>query len=418
MSTWVRPFAGVSQVGDLLLHPGVVVDFIAVTGDAAPPPPPVLLGRSHRVLAYENEGGKASYTDAEAIDLAGKFDVLTVQSTGGYQGTKFSPARIDAMKLENPRLQIGPYMNGGPQPQSTNFPEAWYAHDAAGNRCGNENDPGQLWGPKWLMEPSNADWRAWIGVEARRIYDLSKRANGQSAYDFIFIDVLGLPQWGALKFPVIPGTQTRYTKASFADQTAKVGASIRAACRLSNPAAYAIANGLKYGIFYPAETKRMLMAPDGLDGGMSELWTRTPEESINRPLDAFKKDLAMVLDMQANNKRFFGMVKDWTGDPIATRTERIKFGLFTFLLVDDGTGWIAVSLGQATSRDAYPWLNHTAYGTPSAPFAINAAGVYTRKYSQSTVVVNPTDVAWSGTVEAQSVTVGAHRGTAVMAVGA
>lgn len=381
---------------------------VSITVTAAP----VSYGpRWHRTAAFQQEQPYSQHggtiTEEEAVAQARAFDLLTVQIKSASGGTATTPpttivpiytrSHIAAMKAANPRLRIGVYINGGTA-SNPNHPEAWYAHRADGSRVVNTD-----FGTRYVMQPDNPEWRAYITQYAKNFH-------ASSAYDDVFIDVLG--DYPLSLDPVKPGTTTRYSSAEWYAMTSEVAAGIQAGLPAGS---HAIANGLATGSKYP--TSKALLR--GAASAMAEIFTRTPtksytidtgEELGNRTLTQWKAELTMIEDMNASGKVGTLMVKDWRfADELATREERIKYGFATAMLATNGTHYLGVSLGQPTTMNTYTWLNDTDYGTPQGSYTVNAAGVYQRVFSKGTIAVNPTDTVWSGTVRGRSVTIPAHR---------
>jgi hypothetical protein len=284
------------------------------------------------------------------------------------------------MKAANPKLLLFVYMKGV-FTYSTNMPEAAYAHDTRGRRIYGLKFPGT-----WLLDPTSS-------VASTRQIDNARDALALSGYDGVFLDTLGPAVMGdgyVSSLPVNPVTNEVWTLGDWLRATAGLAGEIAAA--VSTPV---IGNGLRDGrnYFRPGASTSVLLRT-GMDGGMAEAWLR----GATNPIDAYpkeavwKQNVDAVIDAGDRGSSFLAVTKVWTAGSRAQKDAWYKFAVASFLLGNDGKGYLTFTYDSGDLTDPRP-LDNLSLGTRSAPYATYAKvdGVYQRTFSDGRVLVNPTD---------------------------
>lgn len=324
-----------------------------------------------RSWAIENEASSHSYTQAEAVADAQRFNLITALR-GSYRG------HVPAMKQANPDLQLLVYMNGAfaQAGQRDAFPADWYLRDAAGNKIQNN------WGI-WLMNPSHTGW-----VD-NRVQECAN-ALAYSGYDGCFIDNLGpgaiwSPSLSA--DPINPATGKVWTEKEWMAATSVIASRVRQAL---SPRPL-IVNGLGAGFSYFsawAPTSQLLGVADY---GIAEMWIRPASQGITsyRPEASWKQDVDLLVDASARGKSVLATTKVWVDGTQAQKDAWHEYALASFLLADDGTHHFTFSYGRHEDPTAgHPWWS-IDLGDPTGGY-VKADGVYQRDFAAGKVLVNPT----------------------------
>jgi Hypothetical glycosyl hydrolase family 15 len=311
-------------------------------------------------------GGRATYTEPEAIALAQQFDVIAEKA-----GTFASYA--SDMHVANPTLKIVAYLNGAFDitPGGTVYPPTWYAHDSNGNRIKS------IGFGNWLMDPTNPQW-------APTVADLCSATLVSTHDDGCFLDTLGvgpLSRGYVTGVPVDPTTQQPYTAAKWiAAQTNTIAA-------VAKVASIVIPNGLADGAQYP-QTSPLLAASDV---AMAETWLRVS----NDPPTAFPStaewlaDVNMLTNAESNGWAVMTVTKLWTAATAAEVDQWHRFTVASFLMGAGGNSaynfTAAKTVAGMTATNSY---DNVAIGTPTDSYALQG-GVYERSFTNGLAIVNP-----------------------------
>ena len=311
-------------------------------------------------------GGRTKYTQAQAISLALRFDVIA------EKGGTFAPY-IAAMHLANPALRIVVYLNAtfdGTR-NGTAYPLSWYARDGEGNRI-------QAVGTgNWLMDPSNPQW-------APTVADLCAAAVARSGDDGCFLDTLGLGPVSAgyvTGLPVNPATHQVYSPAAWiAAQTHTVAA-------VANVTTVIVANGLANGTTF--SNTHLLLATSHL--AMAETWLRLPTSPATKfpTAAAWLAAVNMLTYGEAHGWRVMAVTKLWTSATAAQVDQWHKFTIASFLM--GACGLSAYNFTTADTDSGMTALNSydgVAIGRPIDSYSMQG-GVYQRIFTNGVAIVNP-----------------------------
>jgi hypothetical protein len=356
-------------------------------------------GRFMQRMTSANMASHA-YTEAEAVDMARRFDVITANRG------QFRPF-VAKMREANPRLALLVYFNGSfaQKSQGTAYPESWYLRDANGNKVTSTG-----WG-NYAMNPANPEW---VATRA----DECIAAIADSGYDGCFIDMLGtapLDPGYLTALPINPATGQVWTRAEWLKATAEIAAAVERKAGDRPVVGNGLGNGQRY--FNTSAPSSTLLPPE--DGGMAEAWLRHATAGIDhfKTETAWRGDVDMLADAGAKSRPVMAMTKVWVAGTEAQKDRWHKYTLASFLLGNDGRSYLSFL------RDNTPWVTHrwdfVDVGTPEAAYG-KWGGVYVRPFTNGLALVNPTTssvtVTLSGTfttldgVEVTSLTMGANTG--------
>lgn len=342
--------------------------------DLAPTPDGPVLTRA--TWAVENEAATHTWTEAEALDHARAFDVLTALPDA-YRD------HVAAMKAANPDLLLLVYLNGtfAFRTLGDTYPDDWYARDANGARIRSRG-----YG-NWLMDPRHPGW---VDDRVATCRELLER----SGYDGCFIDVLTdapLDPAYVTAVPIDARTGKAWTRAGWLDATASIAAAIRDGVDPAPVYGNAVGSGQRY-FRQVAPTSRLL---DVLDGAIAEGWIRTATQPLDewRGEPAWRADVDMLVDAAQRGVPVLVIVKTWNGASTTEASHVRDFALASFLLGTDGSHRFAFSGARGAPPTPVPWPNDL--GAPLGPYEEDG-GVYRRTFTGGTVLVNPGDASRKG----------------------
>jgi hypothetical protein len=354
--------------------------------------------------------GKQSYTEASAVAVAKRYDVIAAMSD---TFKAFAPA----MRRANPDLVLLAYVNGPFAAHwKSAYPESWYARTSGGakitaRRFGNR-----------LMNVHTQQWRD----EAVSICRYEKERSG---YDGCFLDTMGngiLTTKYLTGLPIDPRTGKVWDKMQWIKDTAAVADHVR------DRTGWTVAtNGLGSGSRYFNDGGPHLVA--GSDLAMAEGWLRHPTAGAEEfPSESvWQKSVDMIVDSESKAAGMLAVTKLWTPMSAAQRQRWYEYALGSFLLgtngrsrmffLEDGCAPPCDRSKEASPLSAQPSPS-LDMGSPQARYAEATGGAFTRSYGRGFVAVNPTASSVSVTLPAGTwvrldgsrvsgkVSLGAHRG--------
>lgn len=345
------------------------------TGDAGAAGDFVLNGQIHRRWVATQGASDKTVTRDQALTIARRFEVVVAAA-------RTFPAHLSAMRNANPRLAVLVYLNGAFTSDTRSYPEAYYAHDANGERIFSRK-----W-KKWMMDVSNPDWAAEVAQECKADLELS-------GYDGCYVDMLGtapLTDGYVSKPPINPATGRVWTKDEYVAATTAIGAKVERA----NSSYIVVGNGLANGKRYFAKDGATAPLLNGLDGANAEGWIRGANQAINqfrREVD-WKKDVDMLVHAGSRGKSVLAMTKVWVSATQAQIDRWHKYALASFLLGNDGNSFFSFyadrdrqSIEEASTPHRWDGVD---VGTPSGAYRRLPNGAYRRDFSEGVALVNPT----------------------------
>jgi len=359
---------GLVAAACLLGLPAIAFDLPPVQAAVSFVPAPV----NHLRFFGETNGGDSTqqtYSEAEAVALAQRYDVII-----GLRWTFTS--HLAAMKAANPGLTIFVYMNGAMSKPAdrASMPEAWFMHDANGNRVRN------IHFDLMYMDVGNAGWRNWV---AQRCNDWL----GLSGFDGCWLDDMGAGNIGKnlSAWPIDPRTGqpiTEYDWITYASQEIDVVAA-------TNPGTLVSCNGLNSGskYFLPVGAGRLL---DTSDAATAEGWLRTSRNpaSTFRSVTRWQQDVDMLVHAGQRGKTVLAATKLWAGSTTNQRSQWRKYTYASFLLGTDGYQFLFFSATAPGKPDPVHAMDSYNLGTPTEAYALRN-GVYQRRFTAGLAIVNP-----------------------------
>jgi hypothetical protein len=318
------------------------------------------------------EAGGAHFTEAQAVAIAHDFDVIVAHS-----GT-FTPY-VSAMHAANPGLRIAAYLNGefDQSPAGNQYPSAWYARDARGNRIQSTMFR------NWLMLPNNPAWQSTVAHQCTQ--QIAK-----SHYDGCMVDTLGTGPLGngyCTGLPIDPATHHVFTTAQWIAGTSGIAGAVKQA----NRNAIVIPNGLQDGpkYFASAGATEALIAAAG--NGMSEVWLRVSRDSANAfpSVATWLQDVNEIVNAESHGWGVVTTTKLWTNASASQVAQWHKFTIATFLMGAGGHSAYCFSTAQtaAAISATTPW-DSVAIGAPTGSYHA-ANGGYERSFTNGMAIVNP-----------------------------
>lgn len=343
----------------------------ALVAVAIPPSAQGVTPPGIRTWAIENENADHSYTQAEAVEDARGFDVITALR-GSYRG------HVSAMRQANPDLRLLAYLNGAfaQGSEGSAFPADWYLRDANGYKIKND------WG-LWLMNPAHPGW---VDNRARACANFI----AESGYDGCSLDNLGPGAiWtGAIGREAInPSTGMAWTSSDWMRATARLASAVKNTAG-SRPV-YGNGLGAGHAYFDSSVPTSQLLWP--LDGGIAETWIRTAHQGIDRyrPESSWKQDVDMLIDAASRGKHVLAVTKVWSSATQAQKDRWHEYALASFKLADNGVHAFTFSGGRLEDSTATsPWWD-VDLGLPQGSY-YRSSGVYQRQFSNGRVLVNAT----------------------------
>lgn len=327
--------------------------------------------------AATNMASDQAVTASQAAEIATRFNVIVATKR------TFAPYAA-AMRAANPNLRLLAYQNGAfaQSNQPTAYPDSWYARSAGGAKVRSRGFG------NYLMNIGNSAWRQSAAQECTA--NLAK-----SGYDGCYMDMLGtaplLPSY-VNGVPVNPATGVVWTPRDYLAATTAVAAEVKA----SNPGAIVAGNGLGSGArYYNDAGGSPLPLLMSLDAAHSEIWLRTPHQSLTKfkPEASWLRDVSMIADAGARGRVVLATTKIWTPGTSAQIDAWHRYTVTSFLLGTDGQSYLnflpSKTMAGITQDSPYDRVD---VGTPLGPFA-KVGGVYQRAFTKGLALVNPTEVA-------------------------
>ena len=332
--------------------------------------------------------GKQRYTQASAVAVAKRYDVIAAMSDTFKE---FAPA----MRRANPDLVLLAYVNGPFAAKwKPSYPASWYARTAGGARI-----TAKRFGNP-LMKVHTKRWRD----EAVSICRYEKERSG---YDGCFLDSMGngiLTTKYLTGLPIDPRTGKVWNKIQWIKDTAAVADHVR------DRTGWTVAtNGLGSGHRYYNDGGTHLVG--GSDLAMAEGWLRHPTAGAEEfPSEAvWRKSVDMIVDSESKAAGMLSVTKLWTPMSPAQRQRWYEYTLGSFLLgtngrsrmffLEDGCAPPCSRAKEASPLSAQPSPS-LAMGAPQGRYAETSAGAFTRRYGRGFVAVNPTAAAVAVTLPA------------------
>ena len=232
-------------------------------------------------------------------------------------------------------------------------------------------------------------------------------------YDGMFLDSMGAASVTTdylLTKPLNPHTQNNYSVATwFAAERVMVDR-IK---RCLQPNQVLLMQGLVNGeTYFGSNSLRPLLAE--CTGGMAEMIYRGPSQRADKfpSLENWRKDVAMIADMEAKGKSGFYWTKAWVPLTDTQRQQWLRFALCSHLLAagahsyfnfDSNNERVATGRGNNTNPCEYyreydrALKLGSAVDAPLSPAA--GAEIYRRRWQHGWVCVNPTSAPASLTLE-------------------
>lgn len=333
-------------------------------------------GESIGVWAPTNMSSYHQYTEAEAVGLASRVDLITAIPAA------FS-RHIGAMRAANPGLTVLVYMNAAyvPPHRSAAYPETWYARDALGRKITS------LGFGNYLMDVGNPAWRD-------EVVALCKDALERSGYDGCYADMLTPapvnPNYGT-GVPINPSTGTEWTDVEFLAATHAIVSHLKGRLPAALITGNALHNGPRY--FHPTAPSRPLAMV--LDGAHAEDFLRGAADGVLRfpTEERWRQHVDMLVDVEARGRSVMATTKLWVPATATQTQEWYHFAVATFLLGSSGRSYFGFT-AERSKAGADPASNPStdvrALGTAVGPYAVHQPGVYARRFANGLVAVNPT----------------------------
>jgi hypothetical protein len=318
--------------------------------------------------------GTTTVSETQAVQDATRFPLIVAHEQT-YAG------HVPAMRAANPVLDVLSYVNSVyAETWLVNlgeYPESWFAHDAAGNRVTSVSFG------KYIMDVSNPLW--WAN-RAEKCVDLT----AETGYTGCFLDVLGpgpLLPGESSAIPINPNTGREWTESEWLEAVAQLASHVRT--RLGDATVYGNAIGYGKRYFDPVAPSSQLF--DALDGLMAEIFVRPATESVTnyRKESVWRQDVDMLVDAGVNGDRVLVTTKLWVPATTAQTDSWHEYALATFLLGTNGNSSFSFLPDRHQPTAGHPWWN-LDIGTPAGNYSM-ANGVYQRDFTLGRVLVNPTD---------------------------
>ncbi len=364
-----RRFAAFATTTLLALATLTALAAVPAPAMAAPP----AADRFLKVYAPENESFAGPRSLEQALADAENYDMITAR-LNSYEG------HVAAMTAVNPDLVIIAYLNGtfAQKTEGTKYPESWYARDAYGRKVTSKG-----YG-NYLMDPRNPEW-----IQNRTA--LCNTLMQSTGYGGCMLDMLGtaptMPSYVSSP-PVNPRTDALWTAVDWQATTTALAAQVDGG---TNGALWGNGYGSASRYFGSSVGGTSKVLSDGVQGALSEIWIRTPYQSITSyPAELqWNKNVNQLVDLGLNGERTAVMVKMWSTGTTAQKDAFHRFALATFLLGSDGTSSFHASYAQGQVLLDHPYWK-ADIGQPTSSYAL-IDGVYQRSFSRGRVLVNPTE---------------------------
>ncbi|HRC41449.1 putative glycoside hydrolase [Nostocoides sp.] len=311
-----------------------------------------------------------SYTQEQAVALASRVDYIAAMRG------KFTAANLAAMRAANPDLRIGVYRNatfGGKA-----LDESLYARNAAGSRIYALD-----WPTTFLMKLDSPSWSSSLTASCAEM--ISK-----SGYDDCYLDVLGSGPLTSVYLSSKPvnADGSLWSPNQWIAATSRLAIATKAALGGRGVTGNGIGHGGRY--FSTTMSSRPLVA--ATDQVAAEGFVRDAKSGVGsfRREAAWKQDVDMLIDAEAQGKGMLTVTKVWTAATPAQQDAWHEYSLATFLLGTGGKSmfyFLRDRTLNATQMD-HPF-NLIDPGVPTGAYRFES-GVYQRDYTAALVLVNPT----------------------------
>jgi hypothetical protein len=347
--------------------------------------------------------GTSTVTRAQAIADAEQFSLLVAHERT-YDG------HVAAMHDANPDVKVLTYVNAAyaESGKVAEYPESWFAHDAAGNRVKS------VYFGNYVMDVSNPLW--WNSRA-----DKCSALIADNGYDGCMLDLLGtgpLVPGQSTAIPVNPDTGLAWTYAQWMTETIKLANRVEARV----PGAVIYGNGLGSGYRYYKTPGATSVLFNGLDGMMAEVFVRSAKDRVTayRNETMWKQDVDMLVNAANRGKTIFVTAKLWITTTTNQRNAWHQYALATFLLGASGDAYFTFLPNQNTATAGHAWWD-LDIGTPTGTYTKTSSGIYQRDYTNGRVLANPTTTSrtitvgtgwrdiWGNTVNA-TITLAPHTG--------
>jgi hypothetical protein len=332
-------------------------------------------------------------------------DLATAQKIAlSHTSISLGPAQLNgygaAMKVANPNLRIFLYLNGmyAGSSQGSLFPNAWYMHAGDGSKVRSAGYGNYLMDPRSTATYTTGgvtytNWADWVAHRCKA----QLTAAGAGAADGCFVDMLGsAPLNGSYNMagevPAADASGTPFTAVQWYDEISGPIADTVERYTGKTVLANGIGSGRRYFGSGYGPSKLLL---DFATAGDAEVWMRSPASPMTSfPTDAgWRLEVQMLSDSSVADRGVNATVKMWTTGTTAQVEQWRRFSLGSFLIGNQGHATFEFSAAQrqiAWSDDSP--LYHMAIGTPTESYPTVAgylhAGVYTRAFTNGTVLVN------------------------------
>jgi hypothetical protein len=150
-------------------------------------------------------------------------------------------------------------------------------------------------------------------------------------------------------------------------------------------------NGLLHGGRYFDPDAPTSVILNGIDGGMVELFARSPFSSINdyKNEAEWKKDVEMLTDAGARGKSITVTTKTWSGGSQAQQTAWHRYSLATFLMGFQPGFYYSFLYNDHDALKDHPYWKMDL-GAPVGTYG-KRGGVYERVFQNGRALVNPTN---------------------------
>lgn len=319
---------------------------------------------------------------ADVGRLAVNSDLVVVKSGDGY----FVPT----IRKANPNATVLVYTNGAfaQKNEGTAYPESWYARDALGNKITQPNFG------NYLMDISNAGWIQ-SRVDECRSYLAATGADG--CYNDMLMTAPLFKNYVTAK-PINPATNRPWTFPAYQAQVERIADAVRLGTGRVH-AANGVGNGKRWFTGNGGSSKTIT---DHTDAAHSEIWIRDRNLAPDQwpTVAKWQQDIDMVVEAEAEGRTVMVETKLWATAKYPTIAPALAarwhtYALASFLLGTEGHfTWFCFDSGRTfESMMSEETGENLRLGGPTSSYAVQASGVYSRRFDTGFVAVNPQDTA-------------------------
>ncbi len=331
----------------------------------------------------------AAYSQSDAVGIADNYDLVAANAK------QFTTATLAAMKVANPSIRVLVYVNGSFDVHTTQrYPLSEYALDANGNYIESKQYH------NWLMNIGDPDWVSSVSQQCTA-------ALAQTTFDGCFLDMLGdasLAPAYLTSQPINPATGQVWTQQQQVAATTAIAQRVTA----DHPSDIVMGNGLLNGASYFSATAPTSQLFAGVDPAMAESWLRAANNAITAygSTAVWQQNVNILADAGGNGFAAAVTTKVWINATAAQLTAWHRFALASFLLGTTGSSYFSFTESQSPTEfqnDAGNALDHTPVGAALAPYQAQGK-VFSRRFEDADVIVNPIKKSVTVTVPAPCVT--------------